>query len=477
MVRAWRKKVRQSDDSPGWYRRSRLVGREFNWLQHRDDIYSPASSASITKILPALALSNGFLQDCVMGSLDIQDAFLQVPQPEPREVRIGDSLFVILKCLPGQRDCSKLWCQWFVGTLQTRMNAIVCPEQPCILKVPGCGLLVLHVDDIMFMGSEQWVTDTLIPELKKDFKLSHHYVPRKTGGTFDFLKRTHLVEPDYASVTVYPKSKHVNTLVDRFSKADGRMPKLFKSPCVASSSFEKKNSSLLPESLASEYRSLVGIVMYLGQQRMDIQFCCKILASDLKNPYWSSWDCLRRLVGYLRWSQDFAVNMPSTFKGCTFMEHLHGGSSEERKPNIVEVFSDSDWSGSADYKSTSSAVHCLNGIVVYTTCRGQKCISLSSTEAEWYAASASTCDAFLIQHVVDFVTERDIGTLTLHVDNSAVRMLSLKLGAGRLRHIHGRYLWLQSKVQEETLVIKQVNTIHNIADLNRTPNHLPKTVS
>jgi len=45
-------------------------------------------------------------------------------------------------------------------------------------------------------------------------------------------------------------------------------------------------------------------------------------------------------------------------------------------------------------------------------------------------------------------------------------MLSVKLGAGRLRHIKGRLLWLQDKVAANELQIKQVKTTQNIADLN-----------
>ena len=57
-------------------------------------------------------------------------------------------------------------------------------------------------------------------------------------------------------------------------------------------------------------------------------------------------------------------------------------------------------------------------------------------------------------------------TLTLHTDNSAVRMLSRKLGAGRLRHIRGRLLWLQEKVAGNELIIKQIKTNYNVADIN-----------
>ena len=68
-------------ETPGWLRRSRLVAREFNWLDVREDVYSPSSSSSIVKLLPALAMSDGFCSGAVLGTLDVADAFLQVPQP------------------------------------------------------------------------------------------------------------------------------------------------------------------------------------------------------------------------------------------------------------------------------------------------------------------------------------------------------------------------------------------------------------
>ena len=45
-------------------------------------------------------------------------------------------------------------------------------------------------------------------------------------------------------------------------------------------------------------------------------------------------------------------------------------------------------------------------------------------------------------------------------------MLSLKFGVGRLRHIRGRMLWLQEKMSRHELIIRQVATLENSADLN-----------
>ena len=425
-VRSWRKKVRKIYDengklvaeNPGW-RRSRLVAREFNWLDVREDVYSPSSSSSIVKLLPALAMSDGFCKSAVLGTLDVADAFLQVPQPVPRVVKIGNLELVILMCLPGPRDAAKLWYQHFTNVLQKKFGATICVEQPCVKRIQRKCAMVLHVDDVLFLGEQQWLSDVFLPGLKEEFKLS-------------------------------------STLVDRSAKT----------PCNTSSTATSLDAAMekpLSETLSVEFRSLVGIAMYVSQERFDLQFATKSLANYLKSPTKRAWVELGRLVGYMKFSERFALRMRKTSKGSSFQGVMFGNESEtETRNNLIETYSDSDWSN----RSTSAAVHVLNGIVIWPTSKTQKCISLSSTEAEWYAATSAVCDSLFLHHILSFLTDDEVGPVILHTDNSAVKMLSNKLGAGRLRHIKGRLLWLQAKVLSGDLCIKQVKTLYNIADLN-----------
>ena len=470
MVRTWRKKMNTIVGGDGvpttqmmWMRRSRLVGRDFNFLEYREDVYSPASSASVVKLLPCMALSDAFVNNAVIATLDVSDAFLQVPQPIPRKVTLDGEDFIILKCLPGQRDASRLWYSFFVERLSAHFDVAVCPEQPCILRCQDKGVLLLHVDDVLICGSEDWISQSLIPKLEGEFKLTYTLVKRQDGGSLEFLKRTHVVEPNYASITISAEGKHASSLIERFSKVEGKLPRVSFTPSSDSISISK--SDLLSPSRAAEYRSLVGIAMYLAQERFDLQYATKTLASHLQQPTKSAWNALGRLVGYLRFSEDFCLRMEQSKKGATFME-AQLKQHQEREKNTLEVFTDSDWSGSGDMKSTSSAVHVMNGIVIHSTSRSQKCISLSSTEAEWYAASSGVCDAYYLQHIVEFVINGSCNVLILHTDNSAVRMLSLKFGVGRLRHIRGRLLWLQQKMSTHELDIRQIPTLQNVADMN-----------
>ena len=67
--------------------------------------------------------------------------------------------------------------------------------------------MVLHGMMCCFWGAQQWLSDVFLPGLKEEFKLSSTLVDRSTGGTFEFLKRFHVVEPHYTEITVYPEEK------------------------------------------------------------------------------------------------------------------------------------------------------------------------------------------------------------------------------------------------------------------------------
>ena len=95
-VRDWRWKG-EGPARKRWLRRSRLVAREFP-LDKRDDVFSPASCGHLFRLLPVLYLAevgglkeaagrNG--EEVMLGTMDIKDAFLQVPQEEPLRLKMS----------------------------------------------------------------------------------------------------------------------------------------------------------------------------------------------------------------------------------------------------------------------------------------------------------------------------------------------------------------------------------------------------
>ena len=458
-VRTWRKKVKNGETM--WLRRSRLVAREFSFWEIRQDTYAPASSSSSLKLLPSLVM-NGFYPDgTVLGSMDIGDAYLNVKQECPRPIKMIDSnndqQFIIARCLPGQRDGARRWYDHCSKVLIDEFQAVACLEQPSIFRLQGHGALLLHVDDVLFALDEEFVKVELQEKLNKHYKFTLDYAPRRTGGSFEFLKKVFEIDPDYEKMTIHPETKHIRHAHEQYTKLNGKPPRLYNTPSNAQT-FAEDHTELLDAKKSEAFRSMVGALLYVSLDRGDVQYSVKQLASYLQNPTKHSWIMLGRLIGYLKQSEMYASTMYKSKLGASLFSRIANGSPDYEHV-LIESFSDADWS----CKCTSSGCHYISGNLVFSTSRSQKAISLSSTESEWYAAISTAIDSLHIMHIVVFLG----GTVSLvmRVDNTAVVSISTKLGTARLKHIQGKLLWLQGKVSEGILKLKAVGTNFNVADI------------
>ena len=124
-----------------WMRRSRYVARDFA-NGKRDDVYSPATGSHTANLIPILFLQklqqleqsnlNGGDYDVILASLDIKDAFLQVPQQHMVSVTLHETESVVLRNLPGQRLGSRAWYWFFREYVSESMGLEWCSVQPCL---------------------------------------------------------------------------------------------------------------------------------------------------------------------------------------------------------------------------------------------------------------------------------------------------------------------------------------------------------
>eukprot|EP00435_Cladocopium_sp_Y103_P033021 s4108_g8.t1 len=189
--------------NPIWLRRSRLVAREYTWLQpDRESLFSPATSNIASRILPVCFLSLREHQDAVMVSINVKDAFLTVKQEVPTHVSCTDAAgstvsYSLGRVLPGQRDGSLLWYKdlaKFVRECCLEMTEF--KSHPSILKSKsGDCFLMIHVDDLLVVGTRKAVMEELIPALKTKYSVSVEMMS-KGGDEVCFLKRTHCLLDD-----------------------------------------------------------------------------------------------------------------------------------------------------------------------------------------------------------------------------------------------------------------------------------------
>ena len=467
-VHDWRIKPYPQPDGKSrkrWLRRARLVAREYA-NDRCDEVYSPASGQHSLRLLPALFLNNivvsqgidGEQGPPVLGALDIKDAFLQVPQERPLQITTNTGYYKVLKNIPGQRIGAKAWYEFLRTYLEEELNFAFDVVNPCLGKKGTDSELIcvlVHVDDVMFTGRQKAV-DAFVCKLKEKFEVEVSMV-RNYNDEFAFLKRKYIYVPE--GLLVKPgqyATKMIKTFEDKYGPVRRqRLP-------ATSDIQDADGSNVVAPEHASVYRSIVGMGIYLSQERLDISFVVKELAGKMSNPTELAMQKARRLVGYLKETEEQHILLPLPVQG----EGLHGHSHETW---LLESFTDADWSGNrGTRKSTSSSIHGLNGMVIYTTSRGQKVVSLSSAESELHALVAGACDGICIKHALEFLTGDPVHHVCW-VDNSATKQIANKRGAGRLRHISGKLLWCQNKVAEGTMEVKQISTTLNLADIGTKP--------
>ena len=179
----------------------------------------------------------------------------------------------------------------------------------------------------------------------------------------------------------------------------------------------------------------------------------------MSSPTLSSLQHVRKLVGFMRHVGDVGIHLSFPAPGQGTMSA--GGDYKW----VLETFSDADWSASkSNRRSTSCSVHTINNNLVYSSSRNQKVVSLSSCESELHSMVSAACDGIFIRSCAEFVLGEQVQHM-LYTDSSSARQLASRQGCGRARHVSGKILWLQDKTQDKSILLRQVQTVWNIADI------------
>ncbi|GJZ24017.1 retrovirus-related pol polyprotein from transposon TNT 1-94 [Tanacetum coccineum] len=123
----------------------------------------------------------------------------------------------------------------------------------------------------------------------------------------------------------------------------------------------------------TQYRGMIGSLMYLTTSRHDIQFLTCLCARYQANPKESYLNAVKRIFRYLKGTPSLGLWYPK-----------YSGFDLQR-------YSDSDYAGcNMDRKSTSGAFQLLGGQLVCWSAKKQQSIAMSLAEAE-YVANAGCC--------------------------------------------------------------------------------------
>ena len=207
------------------------------------------------------------------------------------------------------------------------------------------------------------------------------------------------------------------------------------------------------EALQSEvkrYQTGVGSLMYaMTQTRPDLAFTVSCLSRFNHNPSPAHWKSLLRAIKYFGTTQNFGIrlgNLPvNTDPPARGLQTVN----TDRELSF-HGYSDSDYAGDiATRRSTSGYVFFMAGGPISWKSARQHAITLSSTEAEYYALTEAAKEAIWLQSLLFELgyKGKDLSPILIHGDNTG----SLDLAENpehhqRAKHINIRMHYIRQEV-------------------------------
>ena len=447
-VIAWKRRLEKG----GWFRRARLVARQFKRSVDLDQMFAPTSIMVLPKML------NVFKHFRAM-TLDIKDAFLMADQPadERAFVELDGQIYKLIKCLPGQRTAASQWFQLFVGAAK-KFGLEQDPMQPTLLMMQKEMYITVHVDDVFMVGNEAVLKNSAQYAQKKKGWNVEVEGPFGMNEKFHYLKREFWPGNEGCDIRCdYKQYESLAKDTDVYKKAYRKTP--------MDQNFAKKDeSSLLEGGDITKFRSVVGRLMYLSGERPDAQFSIQSLARSMAKPTQQAWKNAWHVCSYLQGTMGFGVRIGLRKKGQSVMDVREEDGVEEKKP-LIEVVTDADYAGNKnDRRSTTSFQIFIDGNLMESRVRSQKALALSSGESEFVAIVAGCSDGMLIRHLWMTMVGEACG-MKVRSDSSAARAMVQRQGIGRVRHLDAALLWVQQKESEKVFNVGAIGTALNCADI------------
>ncbi|GKV32108.1 hypothetical protein SLEP1_g40737 [Rubroshorea leprosula] len=447
----WVFKLKKDGDKIVRYK-ARLVVKGFSQKKgiDFDEIFSPVMKMSSIRVVLGLAAS----MNLELEQLDVKTAFLHgdlheeicMDQPEGFEEQGKEHMVCKLKkSLYGLKQAPRQWYKKFDSFMMNhgyqRTNA-----DPCVyIRLFPDGnfiILLLYVDDMLILGQDVEKICRLKEELSKSFDMKDLGPAKQILGMAITLDRK-------AGKLSLSQEKYVERMLERFNMKHAKPVstplanhfKLSKQSCPTTKEEKEKMSSI-------PYSSTIGSLMYaMVCTQPDIAHTVGVVSRFLSDPGKIHWEAVKWIFRYLR----------GTTKLC-----LTFGQTEP----ILKGYTDADMAGDLDNrKSISSYLFTFAGGAVSWQSKLQKCVALSTTEAEYIATTKAGKEILWMKRFLQELGLKQKESVVFCDSHSAIDLSKNTMYHARTKHIDLRYHWLRLVTENKQFQLKKIHTNNNAADM------------
>ncbi|POM67806.1 LOW QUALITY PROTEIN: Integrase catalytic core protein [Phytophthora palmivora] len=200
-------------------------------------------------------------------------------------------------------------------------------------------------------------------------------------------------------------------------------------------------------------RETIGSLLWLSTcTRPDITMAVNYLARFVSSPTTAHWTAVKRVLRYLQ--------------GSPFITTPSGTTTNAK----ASIFSDADWAGDKEAKSTSGGLLVLNDMPIAWYSKKQFTVALSTAEAEYIAGATAVQDCLWVKQLLDELDLSKNDNVILHIDNqSAIKNMENDVTTARMKHINIKFHFIRDAVHSKDVEVRYCPTTEMKADILTKP--------
>ncbi|KAG7556870.1 Retrotransposon gag domain [Arabidopsis suecica] len=427
--------------------KARPVARGFTQTYGEDylDTFAPVAKLHTVRVVLSLATN----LEWELWQMDVKNAFLQgeleeevymKPPPGLEDHNAPGKVFKLKKAIYGLKQSPRAWYHKLSTTLLKR-GFKKSEADNTLFTLPskeGIVVILVYVDDIIISGNDKVGIQETKTFLKSVFDI------KDLGELKYFLG----IEVCRSKEGLFlSQRKYTLDLLSQVGKLGAKPAKTpLEDDYKANRKGELDNK---PFEDVTQYRRLVGKLIYLTITRPDICFAVNVVSQHMQAPTLHHWNMVTRILKYLKGAPGQGIWM-----GCNKNTELVG-------------YCDADYAGDTkDRSSTTGYCTFIGGNLVTWRSKQQKVVSLSSAEAEYRAMRKLTTELMWLKALL-----KDFGIdtpkpITMHCDNqAAIHIASNSVFHERTKHIEVDCHKVREQVQLGVILPCYTKSEEQLADI------------
>ncbi|KAK9077208.1 hypothetical protein SSX86_005544 [Deinandra increscens subsp. villosa] len=411
-----------------------------------EEVFAPVARWDTIRTMLAVAAQNKW----VIYQLDVKSAFLHgeleetvyVNQPQGF-IKKGEEhkVYKLKRALYGLKQAPRVWFKRIEGYFLKQGFKQSQYESTLFIKNSWNKVIMvsLYVDDLIYTGNDAQACQAFKEAMQKEFEMTDL-------GKMKYYLGVE-VQQQNGSISICQK-KYAKEVLDRFGLWEGNH---VKNPIVQGTKVTREGDS--PKVNDSEYKCMVGSLMYLTVTRPDLMYGVGLISRYMSDPREEHMALAKRILRYVKGTWNYGLKYT------------------KQEPWKLMVYTDSDYAGDEeDRKCTSGYAFLLSGSAICWSSRKQETVTLSSTEAEYVACTNCACHCIWLKGIMAEICGREMGTLSIWCDNnSSIKMSKNPICNRKTKHIDVRKHYIRELVAKGVVKVEFCPSEEQVADVMTKP--------